>query len=106
VSPWDSRLGLAFVNILERDGNPYMLCPRQLLQKSVNELKSLGYEIKAGIEIEFMLFKEGTADPLEKNHYLCLSSTLDMEESFLDINDWLAKLGVEVECIHKESYPG
>jgi glutamine synthetase len=41
------------------------MCPRYILSRSKNLLKELGYEVKAGIEIEFTLTRESDNQPFE-----------------------------------------
>ena len=41
---------------LVSDKEPWELCPREVLRKSIKVLKQLGFETEVGIEIEFFLF--------------------------------------------------
>ena len=55
VSPWNPDIGLAFTEILNLDGTPFSLCPRNILKRAQAQLKELGFELKAALEIEFVL---------------------------------------------------
>lgn len=45
-------------------------------------------------------------EPIEKNPYMNLNSLLDMQESFVEIEEQLASISVEVEQMHKETGHG
>lgn len=86
--PWNAKLGLSFVNITHVDGSPFSLCPRTILKNVCNELFELGgYECKAGIEIEFILFKGDTMETFENNSYMSLVSLMKLEEDFMEITN-------------------
>ena len=66
----------------------------------------MGYEIKVGFEVEFVLYSNETNKPIEENHYAS-SNGLDMMADFFDhVTNNLTKLGIEVLLIHKEVCDG
>ena len=103
VLPWNKKQGLCMVKMVKKDGEDYEGCPRNALTRVLDDLKSQGYEIKIGFEIEFtILNKEGLTLP-ETNSYASLNSLMSFNEDLENIYDMLQESGIEVELMHCES---
>lgn len=63
-----------FCKLYNKDNTPYAECPRYVLEKAVKEFKEFGYEIKAGIELEWAVVKEDTRKPIDMGHYASMHS--------------------------------
>lgn len=63
---------------------------------------SSGYEIKIGIEIEFMVLDAMTKKPIEKNLESNLTSLVPFLEDLEEIHGIMSKHGISFECSHKE----
>jgi glutamine synthetase len=63
---------LAPVDQRDQDGEPYPACPRTFARRMVERLGSLGYELRAGYEVEFFLGRRVGSDgngPPEPAHH-------------------------------------
>ncbi|MBQ3835819.1 MAG: glutamine synthetase [Treponema sp.] len=114
VLPWRPQQGKVvrfFCNICYPDGKPFEGDMRTLLAQSVEEAKKSGYELKAGTECEFYLFKldekgERTQIPLDGAGY-CDLAPLDKGENVRrQICLYLEQMGIQPESSHHESGPG
>ncbi len=114
VLPWRPQQGKVvrfFCNICYPDGKPFEGDMRTLLSQSIEEAKKSGYELKAGTECEFYLFKldekgERTDVPLDHAGY-CDLAPLDKGENVRrQICLYLEQMGILPETSHHESGPG
>ena len=70
VVPWRKNMAWVAGNALV-EGEPFAYCPRTILQRQVDQVKSRGFRFNVGVEAEFMLLKradDGThvpCDPLD-----------------------------------------
>ncbi|NEQ28406.1 MAG: glutamine synthetase, partial [Microcoleus sp. SIO2G3] len=67
------------------NGQPWALCPRECLQRSIRALAAFGLQAKASFENEFYLFKE--TDPLTPVDRSVFAATLGMDLNYAVIND-------------------
>ncbi|TNV78932.1 hypothetical protein FGO68_gene15654 [Halteria grandinella] len=112
--PWNPKLSIVFLNQQWIDGTPYDLCSRTLLQKAAARLrKEHGLEMRAGIELEFILVRkvvgaDGTPDyvPIDSSGYACAKPLATWEDDLLAIEEQFASIGIEVEQIHHEASQG
>lgn len=87
------------------------VCPRWCLRRSVEALAEAGLAVQIGAEIEFVLERkqdDGEWRPVDEDLW-CSSSSIDEPQvaAFLDeIEQVLAKQGVEVNQVHAESCHG
>lgn len=106
VCPWNPKIGLVFPSIFKLDRTPNVNCPRGLLRKACQELRSqYGLELRVGVEIEFILLKkDGTKyEPIENGTYSTINALSLYEDDLLEINRQLKQAGIKVEQIHKEA---
>ena len=52
---WDSGIGFVFSKLMNNDGTPFHGCPRHLLNSAIELLKKYGYDLKVGVESEFVI---------------------------------------------------
>lgn len=96
-APWSKNQGMCFVKFYNNDNTPFEGCPRYLLEKSLGQLKEMGYSIKAGFEIEFVVLKKGTFEPYDNSTYYSLHSMAMYSEDFENILHQLNELGIKIE---------
>jgi glutamine synthetase len=85
-APWSKKQGMVFCKFYNDDGSPFKGCSRHLLETACDQLRKLGYEVKSGIEIEFVVLKSDTKEPYDNSTYYSLHS---LAEAADDIDDLL-----------------
>jgi glutamine synthetase len=110
VFPWDppdERTARLICTVHTPDGDPFIGDPRNVLMKVLKDAESLGYRFKAGMELEFFLFRH------EPNKGILPLVPYD-DASYFDIsNDFaqsmrrklimtLSELGINVDSAHHE----
>lgn len=96
------------------DEKPWTLCPRAMLRRSVKKLAETGYEIRAGVEIEFfLLYKNdertgGGNFPVPYDRDLFAQNSAFVRESGVinDIADELFAQGIDIANYNIEAGPG
>lgn len=63
VLPWASHSGWILCDLYRTDGTPHPFCTRALLRRALTRLAGHGYVWRAGLEIEFHLFKYADRQP-------------------------------------------
>ncbi|MDP6042139.1 MAG: glutamine synthetase, partial [Candidatus Latescibacteria bacterium] len=58
VIPWEPDTALFIMDLYDKNGDPYPLSPRHLLQKMVDRASNLGFEFRTSAEYEFFFFDE------------------------------------------------
>ena len=53
---WHDGLAVCFADVVEPDGAPVAIAPRNILKRQIERLKALGYEASVGSELEFFLY--------------------------------------------------
>jgi glutamine synthetase len=89
-------------------GKPWPLCPRNFLERMIDEARSLGLEVQAVFENEFYLARAGEAGPVPVDDTV-FAATWSMDQHHGFINDLAAALieqGIGVEMYYPESGPG
>ena len=56
--PWLERTALVIGDLVDHHGSPIEVSPRALLRRQIDRANRLGYDVKAGTELEFFLFQE------------------------------------------------
>jgi glutamine synthetase len=115
--PWDNDVPFLLGHLVNTDGSPVGVCPRQLLRRVIASLKERGYTALASLEYEFFHFRE-TAQSLHAKGYtnpepitpgMFGYSLLRMNQSKEYLNALFDELGafrVPVEGLHTETGPG
>lgn len=55
ILPWADRTGWMLADLSMRSGRPFVLSPRAILKKALQELADAGYSYHAGLEVEWYL---------------------------------------------------
>lgn len=115
--PWENDVPFFLGEIMNNEGKPSPVCPRQLVKKVVNEAISQGFVPVFAQEFEWFNFAETPKSIREKNYkklepltpgmfgYSILRSTLQ-NPFFTDLFDLLKKFDVPLEGLHTETGPG
>jgi glutamine synthetase len=115
--PWEPGTAFFLIDIYTKTGEPFMLSPRQLFLKVLQEAGKRGYEAYFSAEYEFWLFDETPATLREKGFrnlkpispgmfgYSVLRASQN-QQLVLDIMEQLAGFNVAVEGFHTETGPG
>ncbi|CZT44511.1 related to fluG protein [Rhynchosporium secalis] len=100
---------------LEKDNSPVVLCPRSILQHTLQSSNSLGLEFLVGFEIEIVFMSrsntDGTLSTLRNSGSHAWSSSRalhgrDITFVLEEIYDTLAAAGINLELFHPESCTG
>ena len=58
IETWNGgKLASVFLSVVDDSGYPYPLDPRNVLMGVLNEIRKKGYDVKAGVEMEFFIVK-------------------------------------------------
>ena len=114
ILPWRPSLGRVvrmFCNVCYGDGSPFEGDFRQMLKKTCQEAFDMGYQVKAGVESEFYLFKqdeEGNATkvPFDNAGYMDIAPMDKGENVRREICLSLEEMGIEPVSSHHERGPG
>ena len=68
VVPWEERTASVICDVVDVDGDPVTVSPRQVLRKILNRMDEKGLTAAVGYELEFYLLKE-TLQSLEEKNY-------------------------------------
>lgn len=98
--------------MLDSTTEPWELCPREVLRRTVKRAEDSGVEVVCGTEIEFYLFEEeaykekGELVPIDRTVYAQNSSFDTCRELIDDISDTLYEMGVELAYYNPEAGHG
>jgi len=115
--PWDGNVPFFLGNFVKADGQPYPLCPRQVLKRVLKRAEKMGFQAMVGTEFEFFNFAETSqswaakkgVDPTPISSGMCGYSLLragQNREYFNALMDELAAFRVPLEGLHTETGPG
>jgi glutamine synthetase len=115
--PWENDIPFFLGELIEVDGKPSPIDPRQLVKKVINEATKSGYTPFFSQEFEWFNFEETPQSASDKKYkdltpltpgmfgYSILRSTLK-NSFFTDLFDLLKKFDVPLEGLHTETGPG
>ncbi len=114
VLPWgdpENRVARLICDVYTADGSPFGGDPRYVLKRQIEAAARQGYQMMAGVEAEFFLFRRGTdGAPTRETHdaggYFDLTPVDLGEVARRDIVNVLEMMGFEVEAAHHEVAPG
>jgi glutamine synthetase len=110
VFPWgesQARVARVICDITSPDGAPFAGDPRGVLQRQIARAATLGFEMMAGMEAEFFLFRPN-ADGRPTTHTHDVGGYFDLapvdlgEDARRAMVDLLEQMGFEVEAAHHE----
>lgn len=117
IVPWEPNTALFVMDLYDKNGEPYPLSPRHLLQKMVNKARDMGFRFFASAEYEYFFFEESSHTIQEKNftdlkplspgmfgYSTVRASTY--ANLVHDIIDKMRDYDIEIEGIHTETGPG
>jgi glutamine synthetase len=115
--PWDGNVPFFLGNFVKADGQPYPLCPRQVLKRVLKRAEKMGFQAMVGTEFEFFNFAETSqswaakkgVDPTPISSGMCGYSLLRAGQNrdyFNALMDELAAFRVPLEGLHTETGPG
>ena len=115
--PWDGDVPFFLGNFVKADGQPYPLCPRQVLKRVLKRAEKMGFQAMVGTEFEFFNFAETSqswaakkgVDPTPISSGMCGYSLLRAGQNrdyFNALMDELAAFRVPLEGLHTETGPG
>ncbi len=115
--PWENDVPFFLAEMMDENGKPSAICPRQLLKKVLNDANLEGYLPFFSQEFEWYNFAETPQSIVEKNFkglspltpgmfgYSILRSSIQ-NPYFTDIFELLKKFGIPLEGLHTETGPG
>ena len=98
--------------MLDSVTEPWELCSRGLLKRTVKRAEDSGYDVMCGAEIEFFLFdgapfrEKGALEPVDRDAYAQNAAFEVSRELIDDIADTLYEMGIELAYYNPESGPG
>ncbi|MBW8800056.1 MAG: glutamine synthetase [Streptomyces sp.] len=103
--PYMSSLALVHCDAVDLDGTPIEVAPRQILRRQLERLAGLGYQVKIGLESEFVLYN-GPEPAVGRN----IDYDFDLPPqtaTFLGhLETVLPDAGVPIEAVKPEGAPG
>ena len=115
--PWENEVPFFLGELIDKNGEPSYVCPRQLLKKVLNDAQQEGYTPYFSQEFEWFNFEETPQSCNDKQFrnltpltpgmfgYSILRSTLK-NPFFTDLFELLQKFDVPLEGLHTETGPG
>ncbi|MGA1198114.1 MAG: glutamine synthetase, partial [Candidatus Latescibacterota bacterium] len=117
IVPWEPNTALFVMDLYDKNGEPYPLSPRHLLQKMVNKARDMGFRFYASAEYEYFFFEESSHTVYDKNFtnlkplspgmfgYSAVRAST-YADLVHDIIDKMSAYDIELEGIHTETGPG
>jgi glutamine synthetase len=115
--PWLDRTALVICDVVEHDGSPVTVSPRQILIAQYERARDLGYSPMFASELEFYLYKQSYAQAHEQDYrdltptipyildYHILATTMD-ENVLGPIRRGMQGAGIPVEFSKGEAWNG
>jgi glutamine synthetase len=115
--PWLERTALVLCDLVDEDGTPVAVSPRQVLREQLARAAAQGLTVKCGSELEFYLFRDSYEEARAKHYdeleyhapyvqdYHVLQTTRD-EYVIRAIRNGMDAAGVPVEFSKGEAGPG
>jgi len=98
--------------MLDSTQDPWELCPRELLRRTVKKAEHMGFEVKCGAELEFFLFdeeayvKNGKLEPVDTDLFAQNAAFEASRDVIDDIAEALFNMDVELAYYNAEAGPG
>jgi len=107
----EKGIGQIFCSVYDSDRKPFSGCPRNILKRTLDEAKALGYELNVGPEGEFFLFHmDENENPIFDKHdnagYFDHSPFDKGIDAKRDIITKMKEMGFSIEASHHEVAPG
>jgi len=103
-----AKSGFFMCDVVYPDGRPLPFCPRNVLQRTIDKAKSMGFDTYyVGPELEYFYFRDDrSTENVDSSGYfdvLPLDATADSREASLSA---LRQMGMKMEASHHEVAPG
>ncbi|MFF7474584.1 glutamine synthetase family protein [Streptomyces sp. NPDC008092] len=105
VLPYMSGLALVHCDAVDLDGTPIEVAPRQILRRQLERLAGLGYQVKIGLESEFVLY-HGPEPAVGRNIDYDFDLPPQIATFLGHLEAVLPDAGVDVEALKPEGAPG
>ncbi|MFJ8039768.1 glutamine synthetase family protein [Kitasatospora sp. NPDC096147] len=67
--PWHPATAMVQCDVLQQDGTPVPVSPRQVLRRQLDRLAGYGWQAYAGTELEFIVFKDSYEQAWDKGYF-------------------------------------
>jgi glutamine synthetase len=115
--PWEPGSAFFLLDLVDKDGKPLAIAPRQILQRVVRQSAAMGYVPRFSAEYEFFFFRETPQSLREKNFRNLSPLTPGMfgysltrasanSDFVVELLEHLAGFDVPLEGLHTETGPG
>ncbi|MFJ7149946.1 glutamine synthetase family protein [Streptomyces sp. NPDC100445] len=115
--PWHPGTALLLADLAWADGSPVAVAPRQILRRQLERLAELGYTAQAGMELEFIVFRDsyeqawdagyrGLTPANQYNVDYSILGTGRVEPLLRRLRNDMAGAGLSVESAKGECNPG
>jgi glutamine synthetase len=115
--PWDDDRWVLIGEHLTPDGSPLPQCPRQVLQRVLDQARERGYTAQVGVEYEWYVLDETERSVRDKGYRGLSTATqsitnyspfrIDAQKAFVDdLFRWLPAVDIPIEALHTEAGPG
>jgi glutamine synthetase len=106
-----SRTGTAIVigTPFHHDGTPVQVAPRHMLQIQLDRMRDLGYEVRVGVESEFVLLSQGASGLVpawNQNLDYALGLPPAVGDFSRPLSDAMTDAGIPYEAFKTEGAPG
>ena len=95
LAPWLDKTAVVICDVHDEENNePVEVAPRQILKRQMERAAAAGYQVKAGSELEFYLFRDSYEDAAKKRYQgLEPSSTYIMDYHMLQTtkDEWIIR---------------
>jgi glutamine synthetase len=105
ILPWNQRIGRFICDLADNKGKAHPLCPRGILKKVLENIKSMGYECLTRPELEWYFINDDS-EPIDRGSYLDLPPKDIYHELRRQISDDMIEMGIGVKVFHHEGGPG
>ena len=93
-------------HLVDGDGNPHPLDPRNILERQVRKAHAMGFEPYMFSEVEFYIVDQATGEPIDEATYCSLPPDDKAYHFRQELGQTCKALGMEVKRIHHECGPG
>jgi len=104
--PWREGSAFVFAELVDEDGHPVKVNPREVLIRVLERYKKLGLRPLVGSELEFYLFDSNKKPVFEGVQCYSLYRGAELEYVIREMRDGLEKFGIPLEAFHIEYGPG
>ena len=106
-SPWEPGVAFCMARAEGMDHKPVPIDPRPVLVEQVERARAMGYEVMAGVEVEFYLLDPETKKPKDNGiQVYSLSRASELEHVLGPIRQQINEMGIPIEQSNPEYAPG